>query len=233
MRTLWIPPAAALLLSACTVTTTTGPTQYDSRSFDRNGATQLRLELHMGAGDLRVGTGTDRLMQAYFTYNVPSWKPEVHESHSGDSASIAIDQPSGVHGLSGNNKYEWDLRLAQDVPVDLIAHFGAGEAHLDLGGLMLRNVEVHMGVGELQMDLRGNPKQDYNVEVHGGVGQATIWLPSSAGVYAVAHGGIGEISARGLQKVGDHYENEAYSTAKTRIHVNVSGGIGQITLIGD
>jgi len=233
MRRKWIPLACGtLLLSGCVITTVTGPTQYDSRSFERQGAKELRLELHMGAGDLRVGTGTSKLMQTYFTYNVASWKPEVRESRNGTLADFVISEPEGTHSHSGNVKYDWDLRLAEDVPLDFTVHFGAGEAHLDLGALDLRNVTVHMGVGELQMDLRGTPKEDYNVEIHGGVGEATVWLPSNAGVYAEAHGGIGEISARGLRKVGSHYENDAYETAKVKVHVNVNGGVGQITLIG-
>jgi|SRR6185437_10932855 len=234
MRILFAPAIVAVLLCAgCIVTTNTGPTQYDSRAFERQDAKQLRLELHMGAGDLRVGTGTSKLLQSYFTYNVESWKPEIRESRTGESADITISEPSGTHAHAGNVKYEWDLRLPEDVPLDLITHFGAGQARLDLGALTLQHVEVHMGVGQLQMDLRGSPKQSYNVDVHGGVGQATIWLPGSVGVYAEAHGGIGEISVHGLRKVGGHYENDAYDSAKTRVHVTVNGGIGQITLNGE
>jgi len=233
MRWQWVPLlGGTLLLSGCVITTGTGPTEYESRSFERQGAQQLQLELHMGAGDLRVGSGTSKLMQTYFTYNVAQWKPEIRDSRTGNLASIVISQPEGMSSPQ-NMKYEWDVRLAQDVPLDLTAHFGAGDAHLDLGSLDLRSVTVHMGVGELQMDLRGSPRQDYNVEVHGGVGEATIYLPTDAGVYADAHGGIGEISVRGLHQVGGHYENDAYDTAKVKVHVNVNGGIGQITLIGD
>jgi hypothetical protein len=225
--------AAATLLAGCVITTVTGPAQYESRSFDRQSVGHMRLELHMGAGDLRVGSGTSKLMQTYFTYNVPSWKPEIRQSGSPSQADFTISQPEGIQNLGGNNKYQWDVRLAQDVPLDLVVHFGAGQARLDLGALTLHDVEVHMGVGQLEMDLRGHPAKDYNVEIHGGIGQATVWLPSSAGVYAEAHGGIGEISTRGLHKTGGHYENDAYETAKVKVHVQITGGIGQITLIGD
>jgi hypothetical protein len=206
-----------------------GPTQYDSRAIERDKSAQVTVNLEMGAGNLKVGTGTSKLAQAYFTYNVPGWKPVV-DYIPGD---LTIRQPGGSHSHLGNIKYEWDVRLGRQIPLDLHVHFGAGEAQLDLGSLDLRSVEVHMGVGKMNMDLRGDPQQDYSVRINGGVGEATVHLPVKAGVYATAHGGIGEISVRGMQKMGDHWVNEAYDTAKVKVRVDVNGGIGRIELIGD
>jgi hypothetical protein len=110
---------------------------------------------------------------------------------------------------------------------------GAVHAQLDLGSLPLRDVQVDMGVGQLDLDLRGEPKHDYNVRVHGGVGEATVHLPSSAGVYAEASGGIGAIETPGLRKVEGHWVNDAYDHSKVRIYVTVEGGIGAIKLIGE
>ena len=222
--------AATLSLSGCMIEMTpTGPTQYDSRAVERDKSALVAVNLRMGAGDLKVGSGTSKLAQAYFTYNVPSWKPVMDYT----PGSLTIAQPGKSHSHAGNVKYEWDLRLGQEVPLDLQVHFGAGEAQLDLGSLDLRDVEVHMGVGQLRMDLRGDPRHDYAVHIHGGIGEATVRLPTKAGVYATAQGGIGEISVRGMRKEGDHWVNEVYDTAKVKVQVDVKGGIGRIELIGD
>jgi len=220
----------ALLLTGCLMERTPiGPMQYDSRAIERDNSAQVTVNLKMGAGDLKVGTGTSKLAQAYFTYNVPAWKPIVEYS-PGD---LTIRQPGNSHSHIGNVKYEWDLRLGRQIPLDLRVHFGAGEGQLDLGSLDLRSVEVEMGVGQMQMDLRGDPSHDYAVHIQGGVGEAKVWLPVKAGVYATAGGGIGEIRVRGMRKTGDHWVNEAYDTAKVKVRVDVKGGIGQIELIGD
>lgn len=224
----------AVLLSGCMVTTTpTGPTQYESPSFDRGDARELHLTLHMGAGDLKVGTGTRKMMQAYFTYNVPDWKPVTQYSVAGGVGTLTVRQPDTHHVRINRNKYEWDLRLAQDIPIDLNVNFGAGKATLDLGSLTLSGVDVQMGVGSLDLDLRGNPKQGYNVRVNGGVGEAIIHLPSNVGVYADASGGIGEIQARNLRKEDGHWVNDAYASSPVKIHVSVEGGVGSIRLLGD
>jgi len=217
------------LLSGCVIITRTGPTQYDSVHIDADRSELVRVDLTMGAGDLRVGAGTSKLMQAYFTYNVSAWKPEVHYS----PGHLTVTQPGSSHSHAGNLKYEWDLRFGRGAGLDVNVNFGAGDAQLDLGALDLRNVNVQMGVGKIDMDLRGTPKHDYNVRIQGGVGEAIVRLPQDAGVYATAHGGIGEIRARGLKKDGDHWVNDAYDNARVHVRVDVQGGIGAITLIGD
>jgi len=234
-----LPAAAAvvpplLFLSGCVVNVDrTGPTQYDTVSFERGSVEEAHVDLNIGAGDLKVGTGTGKLAQAYFTYNVPEWKPEARFDPQGTRGNLTIRQGSHHGPHSGSTKNEWDLRLSQQVPLFLAVHFGAGHAQLDLGSLPLRDVTVDMGVGKLDMDLRGEPKHDYDVHIHGGVGEATVRLPSSAGVYAEASGGIGSIEAQNLIKIGGHWINEAYANAKVHIRVNVQGGVGSIKLIGD
>ena len=225
--------AAALCLSSCVIGTVTGPERRDSRSIERDASERVHVDLHMGAGTLIVGGSARKLLNADFTYNVPSWKPEVRYSSTGTHGELTIRQPGQGHAQIGRTRYQWDLALNNDVPMDLSLHFGAGEARLDLGSLSLLSVEVHMGVGKLDMDLRGNPKHDYDVSVSGGIGEATVHLPSGVGVYAEGSGGIGEIRTQGLRREGGHWVNEAYEDSKVRIHVEVHGGIGAIRLLAD
>ena len=221
-----------LCLAGCVINTSpTGPLQYDSFHLDRDRSELVKVNLNMGAGKLQVGSGTEKLLQAYFSYNIPAWKPIVKY----DPGMLTIDQGKTGHVNfdPGHITYTWDLRFGRETPLDFGVNFGAGEAQLDLGSLNLRAVNVQMGVGSLNLDLRGRPQHNYDVHIQGGIGEAIVRLPTDAGVYANAHGGIGEIKTRGLTNQGDHWENEAYPTAKVKVRVDVQGGIGSITLIGD
>lgn len=224
---------SALLLAGCTIDVQTGPTQYESKAIEMDQAELVRATLQMAGGELKIGSGTEKLMQAYFTYNVPSWKPEVSYVKESGSSELSVSQPSSHGGLHGNRKYEWDLRFNEKTPLDLTVHFGAGQAQLDLSRLNLRAVTVHMGVGQLDMDLRGQPKTSYNVEVHGGIGQATVRLPSGVGIEAEAQGGIGHIDMRGLRHEGDRWVNDDLGHAPVTIKVQVHGGIGEIRVLAD
>jgi hypothetical protein len=220
---------AVLGLSGCVIHPSAGPAQHEYASFDVNGASELRVKLKMGAGELRVGSGTDRLARADFEFNVPEWKPEV--SYTG--GVLRITQPEGSHKTFGNTKYDWDVRLNRDVATEIDVNFGAGEAKLDLGSLNLRRVDVEMGVGQIDLDLRGQPKHDYSVRVRGGVGEATVRLPSDVGIYAEARGGIGEISAPGLRHEGSTYYNDEYKKSPVTVKLDIEGGVGSIKLISD
>jgi hypothetical protein len=231
----YLPPLAALFTFAgCVIDNhRSGPLEYSSQSVELDNSEEVRVDLRMGAGDLRVTDGAQKLVRADFSYNIPEWKPEVRYTRDGKRGSLRIEQPGRNHGTFGKTQYRWDLQLNNKVPLDLAVHFGAGQARLDLGSLMLRGVELNMGVGQLDMDLRGKLRHSYNVNIQGGIGEATVRLPADAGIYAEAHGGIGSITVRGLRHEGGHWVSESYEQAENKIRIDVQGGIGAIKLIAD
>ena len=219
-----------LTLGGCALhTAATGPTQYDSAAVERDKPELVRVNLNMGAGDLKVGSGTSKLMQAYFTYNVPEWKPEVRYEVSGGVGNLEVEQP-GSGSSTGDTRNDWDLHLSNKVPMEMTVNVGAGRATLTLGGLELSRLELNMGAGETTVDLNGNWQKDLSAELHGGVGKATIRLPKDVGVHVVARGGLGAINASGLQKQGDAYVNDLYGKSPVTLHVEVEGGVGEINL---
>jgi hypothetical protein len=223
--------SGALLLAGCTFTPP-GPVQHESRAVERDAAERVKASFMMGAGALTIRGGTPKLMDAEFTFTNPATKPVVTYRSTGALGTLSVEEPTGV-GHGSTSRYAWDVALNDEVPLDLTAHFGAGEAHLNLGELSLRNLEVHMGAGRLDLDLRGTPKHDIGVAVHGGVGEANVRLPRDAGVYLEATGGIGAINVRGLQKEHDHWINDAVREGAAHIRVQVHGGIGAINVFAE
>jgi hypothetical protein len=209
-----------------------GPVEHETRSIELDKSEMARVELKMGAGELRVEGGSTKLMDADFTYDVPSWKPIVNYDTSSFRSKLTVEQPSGSSG-GPHTTYRWDLRVNDGVPMDVVANLGAGEARMNLGSMSLRSLEINMGVGNLNLDLRGNPKRDYGVQIHGGVGNATVRLPSSVGVEADAAGGIGNISAQGLEKRNGRWINPAHEHGPVTIRMDVKGGVGNVTLIAE
>jgi len=223
--------ALALLASACYVSTEgSGSVERDSRSVELKGAKSVQAEVEMGAGELILRGGAAQLMDADFRYRARDGKPEVQYDVSGSRGTLSVRQPSH-HSLGNNDKNRWELRLNEDVPLDIRVKMGAGEGRLDLGNTALHSLDVEIGAGEMKVDLTGHPHGDIDVRVHGGVGEATIRLPKRARLDVEAHGGIGDISATGMTKRGDRWVNEPTGEAIATIHVNVNGGIGQINLI--
>lgn len=224
---------AAMALGGCEINVEhTGPDRIENQSIDLDKSEMVRVELKMGAGELHLDGGAAKLMEAEFTYNVPSWKPIVKYDSTGFRGNLLVEQAGHAHAGSHSN-YRWNIRLNDKVPMDVNTELGAGEARLNLGTLDLRSVRVNMGVGEMRLDLRGKPSRDYTVEIHGGVGQANVYLPREAGIIANATGGIGNISVTGLEKRGGLWINPAHENAAVTIHVDIHGGVGEIHLVAD
>jgi len=226
--------ALPLVLGGCVITENArvGSPIHESRSVDLGKFEMARVEVQMGAGELRAAGGASKLLEADFDYNVPAWKPIIESNSASFRADVKIRQPSsGISG--GNTDYKWNLRFNNDVPIDFVTHLGAGESKMDLGSMNLRSVEIHMGVGQLHLDLRGKPKQNYDVQIHGGVGEATVLVPATVGISAEASGGIGDIQVEGLERRNGRWVNSLNASAPVRIRLEIHGGVGNIRLVAE
>jgi hypothetical protein len=227
--------ATAIVAGACGTqrggTQQVGKMQRESKSVALKNAQSVRAQLMMGAGELNVTGGADRLMEGEFSYNVSDWKPKVSYDVSGQEGELVVKQGSAEGaGLGGDARNEWDIRLNDEVPTDLVVQMGAGESDLDLDSLALTGVDLQMGAGKTTVDLTGDYVQSFDASIQGGVGEATVLLPSDVGVKAKAEGGLGKINAKGLKRVGDAYVNGAYGESDTNLNVDVKGGVGEINL---
>jgi len=219
----------AIVLAGCGNNVRLGPMEHETKALDLDKSEMTRVELKMGAGELRVAGGAVKLMEANFDYNDPGSKPQVEYHSTGVRSDIDV-HPSGTvqHGES-----KWDMRFNDSVGMDLVVKMGAGEAHLNLGSMNLRSVAFDLGAGQLDADFRGHPKRSYDVKIQGGVGQATVHLPKSVGISATAVGGIGEVNVSGLEKRNDRWINPGHENSPVTIRLDVKGGIGQIDVIAE
>lgn len=222
----------AVLVSTCACTTgraRLGEMQKDSRSVELGGAKSARVNLKMGAGEMKITGGSSNLGDAQFTYNVPSWKPRLDYDVRGGQGRLEIEQPAKGTSPAGSHN-EWDLRLNDHVPMELHIEMGAGRADLTLGTLSLSRLELEMGAGESTLDLTGNWKQNLDARIEAGVGSGTIRLPRDIGVRVTVQGGIGAVSARDFKREGDAYVNDAYGKSHVTLRLDVQGGIGEVNL---
>lgn len=229
-----------------------GELQTESRSVERGDADSVRVQIEMGAGDLQVSGGADGLLAADFTYNVAEFQPEVNY----EDGLLVVRQPAYEGRASlwdvDDYRYEWDLRLNDNVPIEMSVEVGAGRSSLDLGRLSLTELQVDTGAGEVRVDLRGATalsrfevrvgagqltadltgdwQQDLDARIEGGVGEATLRLPREAGVRVEVQGGLGSVNANGFTRDGDAYVNQAYGSSDVTLRIDVEAGVGAINL---
>jgi len=220
-----------LLASGCARGLRVGKLQTESQSVELGGAESVRVEINMGAGELDVAGGADKLLEADFTYNVAEWEPEVKYS----GGTLIVQHPDVETRVTSlwdldDYRYEWDLSLNDDVPMDLSIALGAGKIDLQLAGLSLTGLDINVGAAEATIDLTGDWARDLDVTVKAGVGRATLRLPRRVGVRVTVETGIGDVDAPGLKRDGDVYTNDAYGESAVTLSIDIKAGVGKINL---
>lgn len=221
---------AALLFANCAPRIRVGELQSESQSVDLGDAQSVRVEINLGAGELDLTGGAEKLLEADFTYNVAKLQPEVEYTDS----TLVVRQPEikGMPALQGIEGFrnEWNLRLNDNVPMDLRLDIGAGRSDLQLASLSLTRLKINLGAGASTIDLSNSWARDLDVTIDAGAGDISLRLPEDVGVRVEVRTGLGTINAPGLIKDGEIYTNAAYGVSDVTLRVNVEAGVGQINL---
>lgn len=208
------------------------------REVELAGAERAKVALKMGAGEMSVRSkpGSDTLMTATFKARPERWLPEVRYDVAAGVGRLDVTQPSiGSPTFDpdwfDDNTNEWDVRLAEGVPMDLAIDLGAGESTLRLGGLRLADLTVATGAGETTIDLSGEWAEDLAAQISGGVGQVTLIVPRDVGVRVRSQSGIGAVSAEDFRIEGGAYVNDALGDTPVTLDVELQQGIGDVELV--
>jgi hypothetical protein len=245
--------ALLLGLAGCKGRIKVGALETETRSVELGAARSIEARIAMGAGTLNITGGSSQVLDAEFRYNVADWKPQVSYTVAGDRGTLSVEQPkTGKVSLTGSIQNEWDLRLAENVALDLKIELGAGHGTLELGNLSLGSLDINAGAGELEIDLTGAPsvtklnmkigagsvrmdltgewKADLDATIQGGIGSTTLRLPDDIGVRVTVKSGFGSINAEGFIRDGEAYVNEAFGSSKVTLFINIQTGLGEINL---
>ncbi|MCB0156112.1 MAG: hypothetical protein KDF65_15055 [Anaerolineae bacterium] len=227
----------------------------ESRVIEKEGVTTGRATIAMSAGELAISGGAEELMDATFTYNVDEWTPEISYAAADKQGNLSIHQPAmNFDGIPTDEiRNSWQIKLNDEVPLDLNLELGAGAGELDLHELTLERLAVKAGAGEtkinlagssvprlnidagvgsMTVDLTGEWQNDLKAVIRSGIGELIVKLPREAGVrVSVSQGMVTELTTRGLTAKGQSFVNEAYGQSPVTLDIELEGGIGQITLI--
>jgi hypothetical protein len=255
IATLLILIAASFVATAtaCNRGVRVGDLQTKSETVELDDADSVNVAIQMGAGELDVTGGASELLEATYTYNVEELNPQATFAN-GRLEVKHSDVDEGIASLFDLGEYrnEWDLKLNEDVPMEMTIDLGAGRSNLTLGALSLSTLNIHGGAGDIELnlnnsqslsqlavdigagettiDLTGDWQNDLNARIAGGVGQLNLRLPSEVGVMIEAETGVGDVNTTGLTRDGNTYTNDAYGVSDVTLRVDIDGGVGQINL---
>jgi hypothetical protein len=207
-------------------------TKTETISQELGTAKQGEIFLTSGINVLRVSEDSnDMLVKGTVDYSSRESLERSFEM-KGDTAVFRLES-KGVNNFfpwfSNNTGRNWDLQLSPEIPLALTLKAGVGEVHLDLSKLNLTNLELSTGVGATTIELPATGQIEASIEV--GVGETTIRIPEGMAARIEAKAGIGNIKvSENFGRNGDAYVSSNYDSATNRVDLEVSGGIGQVTI---
>ncbi|MEJ2303105.1 MAG: toast rack family protein [Anaerolineales bacterium] len=126
--------AVAFAATGCYQGVRVGDLQTKSQTVERGDANAVNAEIQMGAGKLDVSGGASELLEASFTYNVEELDPRATYTNGRlEVRDSGVNM--GIASLADLDEFrnEWDLKLNEDVPMEMKINLGAGPSNLALG----------------------------------------------------------------------------------------------------
>jgi len=220
-----------VILSGCVTVSGIGDLRTETKYVELLDTDSADIEISMGAGELALSGNTEKLMEATFTYNIPELKPEI--GYRGEK--LIVRQPT-LKNLETNfpsgYRYEWDIKLNNNVSMSLNVNLGAGVSDLNLSELLLESLNINVGAGTTSIDLTGKWTHDIKALIRGGAGSITLKLPNEIGSRVTLTGGIAKIRTDGMKSISKNvFVNDAFDKSPTTLDINIFGGVGTINMV--
>lgn len=175
--------------------------RQEQHSIALEGATAVSVHLTMDDGALDIAGGSDTLMEAEIAFPEDN-PPTVAYAVDGELGSLDLFQDSDRKHLSSFVDNRWNLAFNEDVPLSMAVEMDDGDADLELGGLLLEQLDFTTDIGDATIDLAGEPRIDLTANVEVDNGRVKLRLPGKAAARISVEMGNGDIEAPGFARDG-------------------------------
>lgn len=195
-------------------------------------ARQAEVLIDSSVAELQIRAGNPSTLVEGTVMPMEQERIEKDARTSGDTLHFALRSrgQGPTFGIPFNvttRDLTWDLRLSDQIPIDLQIDTGVGESFIDLSGIKLTGLDVDTGVGETEITLPAQGR--FRVDIDSGVGELTLRIPKELAVRIHADQGIGEVNIRGdFSRQGKAYVSSNYDSAADRVDIEIDGGVGEI-----
>lgn len=227
--------------------------QEVKKNIDAGKAKTVKTEISFPAGKLYISPDGKSFCEGLYKFKKEFWEPEISYYEESGAGYLKIEVEDNRHdkGYNDTDQNEWKIAFNKDVKNEMHIEMIAGESTIDLQDCNINKFEFEMVAGETtinlrntsvpffefraiageaEIDLSGRWKNDLDAEIRGGVGELTIKLPADVGVKVSISGGLGDVNAHGFNKNNRTYTNDLYGKTKESLYLDVTGGIGNVTL---
>jgi hypothetical protein len=114
---------------------------------------QANVNIDIAVGELTLTGGSKELLEVNYSEDL---KPELSYEIKEKKGYLSLEQSATVKLPIlhvGENHFEWDVQLTNEVPIELNVNLGVGESELVFKDIILNELKVDLGIGETTIDL--------------------------------------------------------------------------------
>lgn len=210
-------------LLACLLLVVAGSSAVEAQNWkttssgrEYNGEKLLSVDVEYAAGQLRLEPAAKSVLyRASIRYDADAFDPSIR--YAADRLKVSIGEGRVRRNVKGG---DLKLQLSPQVPLALELAFGAAEAHLELGGLRVRELSVETGASATTLTV-SQPNAEVCQSASFDVGAARFEAT-----------GLGNLNARSLEVNGGVGEVVLDFTGQWRnsMQAEINMGLGSLTL---
>lgn len=201
-------------------------------SVPLGGAARGRVVLRHGAGRLSIGAGAQpgTLVSGTFVGGV-----DHRESVMGDELTTDLSVPRDAGwawGPGWGHGLDWDVRLADAVPLTLDVQAGANEAGLDLSALHVSDLRIQTGASSVAVTLPAAAGYT-RVSVKTGAASVRIAVPPDVAAHVTSSGALASVNVdeRRFPRAPAGWESPNFAEASNRADIAIEVGVGSVQVV--
>lgn len=155
----------------------TGPTQTEDISVPvPDTSEEIELTVSFGAGEMKIQPAAQSLLvTGTATFNVPDFMPVIEKSANQVEIKQGDLEIKGIPDFQKEIKNEWDLKIKEDIPLNLKVKAGAYSGRYEFGGLSLVNLDITDGAADVNVSFsEPNPMEMKTLKYSTGASNVTL-----------------------------------------------------------
>jgi len=193
-----------------------------------DGAEKARIHINHAAGRLVVdgGAATGNLVEGTCTGGAT-----IDNNRSGNILETRLSVPAKFFPLDWPDSIDWSLKLSDSTPLAIELSTGAGHNELNLETLQVNEVILKTGASSTRLHLSRH-SGDGRVRVEAGVASVDISVPDGVAARVRGRGGLATIhvDSTAFPKRDEFHESPDFDTAPDRFTIDISTGVGTISV---
>lgn len=192
-----------------------------------DGAERARVKLRHGAGRLQITSGApaNDLLDGDFGGGL-----RLDKRQQGDLLLADLSLPSNIFPFSWvGDSLDWNVRLNQNIPLELDVEGGANKAEIDLRELRVSDLRLQSGASASYITMPADAGFT-RAEVKTGAASVEIVIPESVAGRIRVQSGLGAIDVDDMRfkRSGNEYMSPQFHEAPNKVDIFIETGVGSV-----